>query len=147
MEGKPRMEGYAAGWPATGGEPAMAALEAAGDAVAAGLGRVMVQVACLFAAAAGAETLAGMEQAAVEASREIGLGALQRALDARARPGRPRNGRAAGGGGSGGGRSRPKSRWPRPVPCPAPSLRTARPAPRSRSWAARPGSRPAPRGR
>ena len=71
------MEGYAAGWPVAGGEPAMAALEAAGDAVAAGLGRVMVQVACLFAAAAGTETLAGMEQAAVEASREIGLGALQ----------------------------------------------------------------------
>ena len=78
------MEGYAAGWPVAGGEPAMAALEAAGDAVAAGLGRVMVQVACLFAAAAGTETLAGMEQAAVEASREIGLGALQLALDAQA---------------------------------------------------------------
>ena len=81
------MEGYAAGWPATGGEPALAALAAlaaAGDAVAAGLGRVMVQVACLFAAAAGTETLAGMEQAAVEASREIGLGALQLALDAQA---------------------------------------------------------------
>jgi len=60
----------------------MAALEAAGDAVAAGLGRVMV--ACLFAAAAGTETLAGMEQAAVEASREIGRGALQLALDAQA---------------------------------------------------------------
>ena len=73
------MEGYAAG-----GEPAMAALEAAGDAVAAGLGRVMVQVACLFAAVAGAETLAAMEQAAVEASRKIGLGALQLALDAQA---------------------------------------------------------------
>jgi hypothetical protein len=78
------MEGYAAGWPVAGGEPAMAALEAAGDAVAAGLGRVVVQVAALFAAAAGAETLAGMEQAAVEASRKIGLGALQLALDAQA---------------------------------------------------------------
>jgi len=73
------MEGYAAG-----GEPAMAALEAAGDAVASGLGRVMVQVACLFAAASGAETLAAMEQDAVEASREIGLGALQLALDVQA---------------------------------------------------------------
>jgi len=73
------MEGYAAG-----GEPAMAALEAAGDAVAAGLGRVMVQVACLFAAASGAETLAAMEQDAVEASREIGRGALQLALDVQA---------------------------------------------------------------
>jgi hypothetical protein len=78
------MEGYAAGGPVAGGELAMAALEAAGDAVAAGLGRVVVQVACLFAAAAGAETLAGMEQAAVEASRKIGLGALQLALDAQA---------------------------------------------------------------
>ena len=105
------MEGYAAGWPATGGEPALAALEAAGDAVAAGLGRVMVQVACLFAAAAGTETLAGMEQAAVEASREIGLGALQLALDAQAGarcrcrgwPGRTGAGAAAG-------RS-PRRRW------------------------------------
>src|SRR5690242_13836046 len=84
MEGKPRMEGYAAGWPVAGGEPAMVALKAAGDAVAAGLGRVVVQVAGLFAAAARTETLAGMEQAAVEASRKIGLGALQLALDAQA---------------------------------------------------------------
>jgi len=78
------MEGYAAGGLAAGGEPAMAALEAAGDAVAAGLGRVMVQVAGLFTAAAGAGTLSGMEQAAVEGSREIGRGALQLALDAQA---------------------------------------------------------------
>jgi hypothetical protein len=83
------MEGYAAG-----GEPAMAALEAAGDAVAAGLGRVMVRVACLFAAAAGAETLAAMEQDAVEASREIGLGALQLALDVQAAAEVPLPGRA-----------------------------------------------------
>ena len=75
------MEGYAVG-PVAGGEPALVALKAAGDAVAAGLGQVMVEVACLFAAAAGTETLAGMERAAVEASRKIGLGVLQLALDA-----------------------------------------------------------------
>jgi len=78
------LEGYAAGGPAGSGKPALAALEAAGDAVAPGLGRVMVQVAGLFTAAAGMETLAGMEQAAVEGSRKIGLRALQLALDAQA---------------------------------------------------------------
>jgi hypothetical protein len=76
------MEGYAVDGLAASGP--LAVLEAAGDAVAAGLGQVMVQVAGLFAAAAGSQTLAEMEQAAVEASRAIGLGALQLALDAQA---------------------------------------------------------------
>ena len=65
------MEGYAVGGLAA--SVPLAVLEGAGDAVAPGLGQVMVQVAGLFTAAAGSETLAEMEQAAVEASRAIGL--------------------------------------------------------------------------
>lgn len=76
------MEGYAADGLAASG--ALAMLEEAGDAVAPGLGPVMVQVACLFTVAAGTETLAEMEHTAAEASREIGLRALQLALDAQA---------------------------------------------------------------
>jgi hypothetical protein len=86
------MEGYAVDGLAASGP--LGVLEAAGDAVATGLGQVMVQVACLFTAAAGSETLAEMEQAAVEASRAIGLRALQLALDAQAEQEAPLSGLA-----------------------------------------------------
>lgn len=85
------MEGYAAGAVVASGEPAepaagglLADLEAAGDAVAPGLGAVMVQVAGMYEAAAGAVALEDMERLAVEGARKIGNGALQLALDVQA---------------------------------------------------------------
>lgn len=84
------MEQYAVDGLAASGEPAdlqggaLARLAAAGDAVAAGLGPVVVRAACLLMSVAGAETLAEMELAAVEGSRKIGLEMLQLAMDAQA---------------------------------------------------------------
>jgi hypothetical protein len=78
------MEGYVSGGLAASGEPLMAVLAAAGDAVAPGLGLLMVRVAGMYQAAAGAVLLEDMERVAVEESRKIGVGALQLALDAQA---------------------------------------------------------------
>ena len=47
----------------------------------------------------------------------------------------------------GSGKSRRRSGWPRPVPSSIPCPRTGSPAPRRKSWRARRGRRPAPRGR
>ncbi|HEY2578669.1 MAG TPA: hypothetical protein VGI74_20390 [Streptosporangiaceae bacterium] len=62
----------------------LAELAVAGDAVAAGLGAVMVQVAGMYEAASGAVALEDMERLVVEGAREIGRDALQLALDAQA---------------------------------------------------------------
>jgi hypothetical protein len=78
------VEEYGLGGLAASGEQVMAVLEAAGEAVAPGLGPLVVRVARLFTDAAGVVTLAEMEQLAVEESRKIGRGALQLALDAQA---------------------------------------------------------------
>ena len=85
------MEGYAADGPAASGEPpgpagdrALAALAAAGDAVAPGLGAVVTGIAGIFRSAAGAVTLEDMEKLAVDGARKAGLDALQLALDAQA---------------------------------------------------------------
>ena len=82
------MEGYAVDGLAASGEPAagrgLAELEAAGNAVAPGLGPLVVRVAVLCQGAAGAVLLDDMERLAVAESRKIGLGALQLALDAQA---------------------------------------------------------------
>jgi len=85
------VEGYAVDGRAASGEPAeaaagrgLAALEAAGNAVAPGLGPLVVQVAVMYEGAAGAVLLEDMERLAVEESRKIGLGALQLALEAQA---------------------------------------------------------------
>ena len=85
------MEGYAVDGLAASGERAgpaagrgLAELAAAGDAVAPGLGPLVVRVAVMYEGAAGAVLLDDMERLAVEESRKIGLGALQLALDAQA---------------------------------------------------------------
>jgi len=86
------VEGYAVDGLAAGGEPAapaaagrgLAELEAAGDAVAAGLGPLVAQVAVMYQGAAGAVLLEDMENLAVEESRKIGRAALQLALDVQA---------------------------------------------------------------
>jgi hypothetical protein len=85
------VEGYVVDGLAASGEPAgpaaergLAELEAAGNAVAPGLGPLVVQVAVMYAGAAGAVLLEDMERLAVEESRKIGLGALQLALDVQA---------------------------------------------------------------
>ena len=85
------MEGYAVDGLAASGEPAgpaagrgLAELEAAGNAVAPGLGPLVVRVAVMYEGAAGAVLLDDMERLAVEESRKIGLGALQLAMDAQA---------------------------------------------------------------
>ena len=85
------MEGYAVDGLAASGEPAglaadrgLAELEAAGNAVAPGLGPLVVRVAVMYEGAAGAGLLDDMERLAVEESRKIGLGALQLAMDAQA---------------------------------------------------------------
>jgi hypothetical protein len=78
------VEDYAAGGLAGSGRAETAVLEAAGNAVAPGLGPLMVQLAGVFMAAAGAVLAADMEQLAVEGTRKIGLGALQLALNAQA---------------------------------------------------------------
>jgi hypothetical protein len=66
---------------AASGEPAgpaagrgLAELEAAGNAVAPGLGPLVVRVAVMYEGAAGAVLLDDMERLAVEESRKIGLG-------------------------------------------------------------------------
>ena len=85
------VEGYAVDGLAASGEPAglaadrgLAELEAAGNAVAPGLGPLVVRVAVMYEGAAGAVLLDDMEHLAVEESRKIGLGALQLAMDAQA---------------------------------------------------------------
>lgn len=82
------MEDYAAGGQGASGrlpaDQAMAALEAAGNAVFPGLGPVMSQAAAVFTAAAGAVLLDDMERLAVEGARRIGLAAMQLAADAQA---------------------------------------------------------------
>ena len=85
------VEGYAVDGLAASGEPAgpaagrgLAELEAAGNAVAPGLGPLVVRVAVMYEGAAGAVLLDDMERLAVEESRKIGLGALQLAMDAQA---------------------------------------------------------------
>jgi hypothetical protein len=85
------VEGYAVDGLAAGGEPAapaagqgLAELEAAGNAVAAGLGPLVAQVAVMYQGAAGAVLLEDMENLAVEESRKIGRAALQLALDVQA---------------------------------------------------------------
>ena len=82
------MEGYAVDGVAVSGELAagrgLAELEAAGNAVAPGLGPLVVRVAVMYEGAAGAVLLDDMERLAVEESRKIGLGALQLAMDAQA---------------------------------------------------------------
>ena len=85
------MEGYAVDGLAASGEPAglaadrgLAELEAAGNAVAPGLGPLVVRVAVMYEGAAGAVLLDDMEHLAVEECRKIGLGALQLAMDAQA---------------------------------------------------------------
>jgi hypothetical protein len=82
------VEGYAVDGLAASGELAagrgLAELEAAGNAVAPGLGPLVVRVAVLCQGAAGAVLLDDMERLAVAESRKTGLGALQLALDAQA---------------------------------------------------------------
>jgi hypothetical protein len=85
------VEGYAVDGLAASGEPAdpaagrgLAGLEAAGNAVAPGLGPLVVRVAVMYQGTAGAVLLDDMETLAVEQSRQIGLGVLQLALDAQA---------------------------------------------------------------
>jgi len=85
------VEGYAVDGLAASGEPAgpgadwgLAELEAAGNAVAPGLGPLVVRVAVMYRGAAGAVLLEDMERLGVEESRKIGLGALQLAMDAQA---------------------------------------------------------------
>jgi hypothetical protein len=85
------VEGYAVDGLAASGEPGgpaaergLAELEAAGNAVAAGLGPLVVRVAVMYRGAAGAVLLDDMERLVVEESRKTGLGALQLALDAQA---------------------------------------------------------------
>ena len=85
------VEGYAVDGLAVSGEPAgpaagrgLAELEAAGNAVAPGLGPLVVRVAVMYEGAAGAVLLDDMERLAVEESRKIGLGALQLTMDAQA---------------------------------------------------------------
>src|SRR3974390_2887898 len=85
------VEGYVVDGLAASGEPAgtaaergLAELEAAGNAVAPGLGPLVVQVAVMYEGAAGAVLLEDMERLAGEESRKSGLGALQLALDVQA---------------------------------------------------------------
>jgi hypothetical protein len=70
--------------PDLAGERAMAALAAAGDAVAPGLGAVVTGIAVTFRSVAGAVMLEEMEKLAVDGARKAGLGALQLALDVQA---------------------------------------------------------------
>ena len=85
------MEGYAvdglaaSGEPAgAAGDPALAALAAAGDAVAPGLGPVLAGFAGVYRAAAGAALLEDMERLAVEGARKAGREVLQLGMDAQA---------------------------------------------------------------
>jgi hypothetical protein len=81
------VEGYAAGGLAASGEvPAgeLAAVAAAAEAAEPGTGMLAVKVILLVRAAAGAVTLEEIEALATEGARDLGLGALQRALDRQA---------------------------------------------------------------
>jgi hypothetical protein len=78
------VDGVAARQELAEADPALAALAAAGDAVAPGLGAVMAELAGMYRSAAAAALLEDMERLAVEGARQAGRKVLQAALDAQA---------------------------------------------------------------